>query len=728
MKNIIYPSLLLICQTQISFCETTDTLSRELREVNIIASRTSINNWETPRNITVLTDTDITAAPYLSLGNLLEEQSGVYLIGTGQVPGSNQSIFIRGSNSNQTSIFIDGIRVTDVSTVNSVPDLSELPLNGIERVEILRGSQSTLYGSPAAGGVITIKTKRSRLPGFHGSIGSNAGVFVKGGSDAGLNGNLSWNSKNGMYVNASGNIFSCNGFNATVDTVTTTRAKGPDADPYLKREFNFTSGYEGNGYDAGLFLRYCNNNTSIDQKAFTDDDNYRINYIRRMAGLHLNNKFSDKFEMKFAGNWTETNRNDINDSSLLNDGKHYDRSYTKEKYFGELLSGELTATYTALHYNLTGGIASVQERMNQDIYIYSAAYDPFIYESHTSLDSINPMFNTKSIFIHGNLEGDLISSYLHDFRLMGGFRYQKNSIFGNNWALDINPSFIIGEHTLLYFSFAEGFTNPSLYQIYATDTYIPWDGQPGTNLSLGNRGLKTEITASSELGLKGSFDEKWDYQFSIFHTNTKNYIDFVYLWEKNIPVTQIGSDPNRDDFRGYRYLNIGQQVAFGTEFYVSRKINDHFKLRVSGCLVNGYINYLQANTSDPSLAGTQVQLYANGSYLNENVSTKGLIRRPSTMEMMLNYIPVKSTGIRFDLRYIGPRYDAYYDNLLGPMGALNRTRMKGYTLAGLSVSHNFKNALRMQLGIENLFNLKYQEILGFATRGIGLHWAFSYNF
>ena len=86
-------------------------------------------------------------------------------------PGSIASVFLRGANSNQTLVLIDGVRVTNTS---GGFDFSGVAANGVERIEVLRGPQSTLYGSEAIGGVVSITSRRGR-PGFHLDIDASDG-------------------------------------------------------------------------------------------------------------------------------------------------------------------------------------------------------------------------------------------------------------------------------------------------------------------------------------------------------------------------------------------------------------------------------------------------------------------------------------------------------------------------------------------------------------------------
>ncbi len=137
-----------------------------LREVVVSASRTVQPIIETPRSVTVINHEIIEKSIYNSLGDLLNAQSGLYVVGANQTPGTNQSVFMRGANSNQVAVMIDGVRITDPSSPNSAIDLSEISLANVERIEIIRGSHSTMFGGAAIGGVINIITKNNGMPGF----------------------------------------------------------------------------------------------------------------------------------------------------------------------------------------------------------------------------------------------------------------------------------------------------------------------------------------------------------------------------------------------------------------------------------------------------------------------------------------------------------------------------------------------------------------------------------
>src|SRR5947209_5043117 len=120
----------------------------------VVVSATRI---ETPVNeigssVTVITDEEIERNQRRTLPDVLETVPGLNIVQTGG-PGGLTSVFMRGSNSNHTKVLIDGIDANDPSQ-DGVFDFGQVLTSNIERVEVLRGPQSGLYGSDAIGGVV----------------------------------------------------------------------------------------------------------------------------------------------------------------------------------------------------------------------------------------------------------------------------------------------------------------------------------------------------------------------------------------------------------------------------------------------------------------------------------------------------------------------------------------------------------------------------------------------
>lgn len=131
-----------------------------LDEVVISATRSPQDPTHTPVAVTVLPLAELDTAQVFDLRTALAEQAGVNIVTSGAT-GAVSSLFMRGAESHQTTFFVDGVRMNDRSALYS-SYLGGADLTGVERIEVLRGPQSTLYGSSAMGGVILVETARGQ--------------------------------------------------------------------------------------------------------------------------------------------------------------------------------------------------------------------------------------------------------------------------------------------------------------------------------------------------------------------------------------------------------------------------------------------------------------------------------------------------------------------------------------------------------------------------------------
>ncbi|MGL4241573.1 MAG: TonB-dependent receptor plug domain-containing protein [Beijerinckiaceae bacterium] len=127
--------------------------------VTVTANRTPTAIQRTGSAITIIRREEIERANPTSLMDVLRGQPGVFLTEAGG-PGASTDIRLRGANANHTLVLVDGVRVNDPAAASGDFDGSVIPPSLIERIEVLRGPQSALYGSDAIGGVINIITKR----------------------------------------------------------------------------------------------------------------------------------------------------------------------------------------------------------------------------------------------------------------------------------------------------------------------------------------------------------------------------------------------------------------------------------------------------------------------------------------------------------------------------------------------------------------------------------------
>ena len=143
-------------------------------------------------SVTVITEEDIQRDQRRTMPDVLATVPGLNVVQTGGVGGAT-SVFVRGTNPNHTKVLIDGIDVSDPALTNRIYDLGQMTTADIERIEVLRGPQSGLYGADAIGGVISITTKKgsgpAKVTGFleAGSFGTFNQTAQVSGSKANYN-------------------------------------------------------------------------------------------------------------------------------------------------------------------------------------------------------------------------------------------------------------------------------------------------------------------------------------------------------------------------------------------------------------------------------------------------------------------------------------------------------------------------------------------------------------
>ena len=141
-----------------------------LKEVVVTATKTEEKRKDIPNSVVVLDAMDIQESAATSVGELLANELGIDLRTFGNYGGASQEIHIRGMSGNATQVFVNGVNVNSPSLGSA--DVAKIPLNNIDRIEVVKGSGSLLYGTGAMGGTINIITKRPE----RGKINVGAGA------------------------------------------------------------------------------------------------------------------------------------------------------------------------------------------------------------------------------------------------------------------------------------------------------------------------------------------------------------------------------------------------------------------------------------------------------------------------------------------------------------------------------------------------------------------------
>ncbi|HEX6592015.1 MAG TPA: TonB-dependent receptor [Moraxellaceae bacterium] len=187
MKLSLLPIAAAVAVATSAYAEETTTLP----EVVVSASRTEQTVDNALASVTVISREEIARNPALDIGDLLSSYGGVNVVRSGG-PGQQTSIFLRGAASTQVLVLVDGARIGTSSL--GQPNIQFLRPDNIERIEIVRGPKSSLYGSEAIGGVINIITRKSSTPATT--------ISVTGGGQGTFGGSLRQDSQSGKFSSA----------------------------------------------------------------------------------------------------------------------------------------------------------------------------------------------------------------------------------------------------------------------------------------------------------------------------------------------------------------------------------------------------------------------------------------------------------------------------------------------------------------------------------------------
>lgn len=714
-KRMLFTVVFLIGKTALAQHQDSTKL---LQEVIVSASRYEQNTAETGRSVTVVSREEIEKMSYRNVGELLSAQEGIYVVGANQNPGSVQTLFMRGTNSNQTIVMIDGIRITDPSTVNNATDLNELSLSNVERIEIVRGAHSTLYGSSAIGGVINIITRKKGDQGFHGNVNLQGGLFSPDAKLFGGNALVSYaDTSSGFYGNASLYQTMVNGMDATLDTTTIQPGMfhQRDQDGFNKTDLNVRLGIEKKKIHAWVGFRNSNQISDVDKGAYTDDDNYTVQFKRNLASGGMEYRLNDKMKIQYLGGFSSMERFAENDSSIIDFAGDYDNTYTSSTYSGKTQNHDLQFSWFNKLFRLVTGASYYSEEMNIESYYFNSAW---LFESKMNFDSLKMNISTSSFYAQADVLGSGIHSKLRDFTLTLGGRFNNNSVFGNYFTYEINPKYNLSENSLLYLSYSTGYNSPSLYQLFSPEDYY------GYGFTLGNSGLKPEQAQSFEIGIKQSIGKKFNFSIAAFTNKIENVIDYVYIWDKNVPTDSL----SWINMLGDAYMNVGTMTNSGIELMVYSRLSDRVYLQANASMINGRLNFDPASIDLSHADGNQIQLFTNGIFLNEKKEIYGLSRRPNTARITLGFQPSKKLDLSTTLRMAGSRSDIFYDYSVYPNGGLNSMLLKNYSLVDFNLRYQPTQWLNAVLRVENIADVQYSDINGFRTRGRGFYLDLHFKF
>jgi vitamin B12 transporter len=506
-----------------------DTTGKTLDEVVMTANKYPNKTSLTGKVVTVITKEQLERSGGKDLAQILTEQAGIYVGGANSNPGKDKSLYLRGARVDHTLITIDGIPVYDAAGIGGNFDIRNIAIENIERIEILKGSQSTLYGSDAIAGVINIISKKAGTKPVNGSADLSYGSYQSFRGNMGLTG-----TKDKLDYNINFSSNKTDGINEAIST-----SANADKDGYSQNGFAAQFGIAAikNIYIQPYF-RYTKIKGDLDQGAFTDELDYTFHQKSFQTGLR-NELNIGKAKLNVLYSFNSINRTYTDDSIKSRNG--YD-TYSRGSYKG----GEHFVDayiHIPLHKNikLTGGIDFRNSSSDQE-YFSVGFYGP--YTSRYSSDSLKQ--NQLSLYAALNLNSKT------GFNLELGNRLIIHSAYGSYDIFNINPSFLLNKKWKLFANLSTAYKTPSLYQLFS---------------EYGNDKLQPESAITAEGGVQYySPNNKINSRITLFNRNVKDVL-FFYFNSSTFQSQYINQDKQNDyGLELELKINISKKITLGTYY------------------------------------------------------------------------------------------------------------------------------------------------------------------
>ncbi|WP_168190257.1 TonB-dependent receptor plug domain-containing protein [Luteithermobacter gelatinilyticus] len=442
-------------------------------EIVVTATRYARPLSEVGSSIETLDSDDLTTTQTVFIQDALQTIPGLTLNSNGAFGGTS-SLRIRGASSDQTVVLIDGIQINDVSSPGGGYNFAHLDPTGIDRIEVLKGPQSILYGSDAIGGVINIITATGK-PGLGG------GFSVEGGS---------YNT-----LRSSGSLYGGNDkitFNLSLSGIRTdgiSKADENDGNTEQDGYWNYTLHGKvrarlNDTFSTELISRYTDNRNEFDQAGPMDGAEIGYSEEFLIGAKGYLNFADDRFRNTFSVDYAETNRESISEifAPFVAEGTRFNLDY--------LGIAELTRAF---------------------ILSFGAQH-----ETSKAASVSDKSFDIDSLFSELSWQG------LEGFTLTAGLRYDDHSQYGATTTPRFTASYYReATGTKVFANWAEGFKAPSVFQLTFVCTFC--------GLSAPNPDLKPEESEGWEIGIEQAFlQDRLFLAATYFRQDVDNMIDFSF--------------------------------------------------------------------------------------------------------------------------------------------------------------------------------------------------------
>ena len=472
-KTMVLAGVVLVAG--MSGAAVTNDVVRE--NVVVTATRVEMPLSAVGSSVTVVDREQMTQRQCPSVVQAVREVPGLDVVQSGGA-GGTASLFIRGAKSEQTLVLVDGVPVNDAAGLGRGADISQLPVENIERIEVLRGPQSTLYGADAIGGVVNIITRKGSGP-ASGEVSAEAGSFDTFNEKAEVRGGTAqYNYAAGASRQDSQSISSADKRNGNTEK-----------DGYGRTEASARLGwtpvqeFEANGLVRWNQSRY--NYDSAPMGVMIDTNDRGDSDTLLLYGEGKAKLFNGLWRPRFAGSWVDQNRDDT--SSMGN--STFDSLMQKLEWQNDLYLGKANLVTAGLEYQQE----SAESTYEAPGYVDRFARKTARHESGYAQDVLTT--------------GPLTTA-------LGG-RVDSYDSFGTETTWRMAPVYdIAATGTRVKGSYGTGFKAPSLFQLYSVygSTALNPEKSQGWDA-----GVEQDVGSAVTVGatyFENHFDDMIDYDFA----------------------------------------------------------------------------------------------------------------------------------------------------------------------------------------------------------------------
>ena len=475
-----------------------------LEDMVVTASRVPTQKVDTPADISVITKEEIADQNYASASDALRAIPGVNVLGSGAKGSSMGQDKILLNGDERVLVLVDGRRMNLGSSGNSSADWLP-PVNAIERIEVLKGGGSALYGTDAVGGVINVIMKKGS------EIGNHVTVKAAGGS---------WNAEQ-YAISASGSTDS--GLGLIVSATKERRGEYKFKNANGKSQLLKNSGYD----DTGVIVK-------LDQKV-GEDNRIGVNFE------HINAEGGSPFGYSGFGN-TDSHKRISNNVALRYDWNESSDERGYVQVYKNYQHAHFRSPVASRQSNFTDSTIGLEAQQNfkfsdTDELIVGLEYYKTTVDN-TALYTGERDINNKAIFAENRWE------FAPSWQLNTGLRYDHHSKYGSEVTPKVALNKKFDENSNVYLSWGRVFNAPTTDDLFWHQVD---SSQWGTFYTYGDPNLKPEKGYVWTFGGNTKLNEKTSLSANVFYSKITDAIDWDYT---SVPNYTLAVNVNKEKRRG----------------------------------------------------------------------------------------------------------------------------------------------------------------------------------